>query len=114
MPRVAPGVGAAPGDGFRQVSSLVLLQASESAGSRLKPWCSHSVPAPCPVKVPDARLVACDRRAGGVEGHFALRIGRRGPPLEPSWSLPVPLRSFPPPRHQIAGTVLPCRPPTGC
>jgi hypothetical protein len=56
--------------------------------------------------------------AGGVEGQLALRIWRHGRGLEPSWSPPasppVPARSSPPPRPEIAGIVLPCWPPTGC
>jgi hypothetical protein len=55
--------------------------------------------------------------AGGVDGQLALRIGRHGPGLEPSRSPPAsppaPSRPSPPPRPEIAGIVLPCRPPTG-
>ena len=56
--------------------------------------------------------------AGRVEGQLALRIGRHGRGLEPSWSPPasppLPARSSPPPRPEIPGIVLPCWPPTGC
>jgi hypothetical protein len=31
-----------------------------------------------------------------------------------SWSPPAPARSSPPPKPEIAGIVLPCRPPTEC
>src|SRR6267142_1319480 len=56
--------------------------------------------------------------ASGGERRLALRIGRHGLGLSPSWSPPasppVPVRSSPPPRHETAGIVLPCQPLTEC
>jgi hypothetical protein len=90
---LAPSEPRSPGNGFRQASSLARLQTSGSARSRRWPWCSHSVTAPCSIKLPSARLAGCYWRGGWRAGAACVADWSRSRTLLESTSEPICARA---------------------